>query len=321
MAGDRDWAQQRGGAVNGYPSDSDAEDQISLEKDLALSGEDPDAFYNEEMKTLQRDADIQKLSHRMTLLFILIPCLLAAVFGFAYVDLQNRLSQMKSVGSKQVRELSDDYTGRVTSLALKLEKLEKSLAQKMSILKDSLVATQAGMKKNQKRFKALADTKIDKEDYKKAATANSAALTALKEGMAEQKESVLGLSKKLANELDEEANVITTLQSDLREQGERLAETASLIEMLQKKALNLELDVKALADKTIERGAWKDVRQKDQATMTALQEKLKGLAEEISWLENKLNIKRKSKPTGPVGTAQPKPTPDKDKIIEQDINE
>ena len=64
--------------MSNLPPDSDSEEGISLEDDLALSDsdQDPDRLYEEEMRNMRRDSDIDRLSHRMTLLFILIPCLL-----------------------------------------------------------------------------------------------------------------------------------------------------------------------------------------------------------------------------------------------------
>ena len=62
--------------MSNVPPDSDSVKGISLEQDLALSGPDPDSFYEEEMRNMRRVSDIDKLSHRMTLLFILIPYVL-----------------------------------------------------------------------------------------------------------------------------------------------------------------------------------------------------------------------------------------------------
>ncbi len=55
--------------MSNLPPDIDSEDRISLEEDLAMTEDDSDAFYEDELRGQQRDADIDRLRHRMTLLF------------------------------------------------------------------------------------------------------------------------------------------------------------------------------------------------------------------------------------------------------------
>ena len=101
--------------MTNIPTDMDSEDKISLEEDLAMAAKHPDSFYDNERKDLQRNSDLQRLSHRMTMLFIVIPCLLCAVFGFAYMDMRGELLQLQSTGSEEVQALSDDVVSKVAS--------------------------------------------------------------------------------------------------------------------------------------------------------------------------------------------------------------
>ncbi len=312
--------------------DSDSEERISLEQDLALSGQDADSFYEEEMRNMRRDSDIDRLSHRMTLLFILIPCFLCAIFAFAYLDIRNRLDQLDTSGSKKVEALSEDLIEKVTSLSEKYEVLEQSLGQRLSILKDVSITVQDNLKKNEARLEALANTTIDKKGFEEADKARSlefaTSLAALKKEIAKQQAAMDGLSETLRKELDREANAITAFQSDLREQSERFADTINAVEALQKKVLKLDLGLKLLSEETIDKKTWERAEGKGQQ----LEKKVNDLAEELAWLENKLNVIPEKKPTKDAGESQRKgeqvdgpPTnvtvPESGKIIEQEIKD
>jgi hypothetical protein len=295
-----------------------------LEEDLAMTSDDPDAFYEDELRDQQRDTAIDRLSHRMTLLFILVPCLLCAVFAFAYMDMRGRLNQLQSSGSQKVEALSEDVIEKVSSLSKQYEKLDESFGKRLSILKDVSVAVQDDLKKSEKKLTALTSTTVDKKTFENAATA----LASLKEDMAKQQAVIQGLSKKLQKELDREANAITAFQSDLREQGERFTETVSMIEALQQKALKSELNMRLLSEKTVDKDAWEKAKGKT----AVLEKKTKDLAEELAWLAKQLNLSREKKTT--LGTESPQSKeenadepvsstimPESGKIEEQDIKE
>jgi hypothetical protein len=295
-----------------------------LEEDLAMTEDDSDAFYEDELRGQERDADIDRLRHRMTLLFILIPCLLCAVFAFAYMDMRNRLNQLYSSGSQKVEALSEDIVQKVSSLSQHFEKLEESFGKRLSILKDVSVALQDDLKKSESKLNALASATIDKKTFDNA----TADLASLKESLAKQEAAIRGLSKKLQKELDQEANAITAFQSDLRVQGERFTETVGMIEDLQQKALKLELKTRLLSEKMVDKDAWEEANGK----RALLEKKIKDLAEELAWLTKQLNLSRENKAVSGTGSSQPKKekteepvsitiVPESGKIEEQDIKE
>ncbi|MBW2109550.1 MAG: hypothetical protein JRI36_12930 [Deltaproteobacteria bacterium] len=314
------------------PPDSDIDQDIPLEEDLALDTGDADTFYKEEMRDLQQNAELQKLSHRTTLLFILIPCLLAAVFGFAYMDVRNRLNRMQSASTEEVRRLSADLQKRVATLSEDFKKLETSMGERLSILKDASVAMQERVKANQRRIKALGVASVDKKVFEKAAADRSKELAELKAKLAEQQSSVQGLSQKLLKEIDEEANVITAMQSDLREQAERLAANSAAIEVVQQKVLKLELRTKALSEQTIDKADWEALKENEHKKMAALEARIKDLDNEVSWLEKKLKLTRerpaKASEKSPQTPVQKETSVSKsgtagapDRIIEQEIKD
>ncbi len=322
--------------MNELPQDEDSNNKISLEEDLEMGGEDPRAFYHDEMRDLQRDTDIQKLSHRMTLLFILVPCLLCALLAFAYLDVRGKMSQLQSSGAEEVQALSEDVVGKVESLSQQFEELEKSSAARLSILKDSFISMQEAYKKNQRKIEELGGTKADKKDLEQAEDKRFGemvkTLSALQGSVADHAGAIETLSEKLKKELNQEANVITAVQSDLREQGEQVAKLVQGVEVLQKKALQLDLNLKLLADGKADKGAWKEFRLGELGKAALLEKKIESLAGDLSWLEKKLNVTREKRaseesaetpskeettPATPTGTAWP----GSEKIIEQEIKE
>lgn len=311
------------------PPDSNINEEISLEEDLGLDTDDADTFYKEEMRDLQQNAELQRLSHRTTLLFILIPCLLAAVFGFAYMDVRNRLNRMQSASTEEVRRLSGDLQKQVETLSEDFKKLGTSMGERLSILKDASVAMQDQIKKNRRRIKALGGSSVDKKDFEKAAADQSKQLAALRARLAEQQSSVEGLSKKLLKEVDEEANVITAMQSDLREQAERLVKIVAGVEAVQQKTLKLELRTKVLSEQAVDREAFE---KKAQERLAALEARIKDLADELAWVEERLKLagKRPAKvseksPQTPLkkeaGVSKSGKVEGRGRIIEQEIKD
>jgi hypothetical protein len=59
-------------------------------------------FYHEEMKDLR----VEKLSQRITLISILLPCLIAVVIYFGYRDLAGRVHQGRDSRNLEVQKLS-----------------------------------------------------------------------------------------------------------------------------------------------------------------------------------------------------------------------
>ena len=63
---------------------------------------EPDSFYPEDLKDLR----IEKLSQRMTLLSILLPCLTVVALYFGYQDLSGKLSRSGTTGSAEIQRLT-----------------------------------------------------------------------------------------------------------------------------------------------------------------------------------------------------------------------
>ena len=91
---------------------------------------EPESFYHEELKDLR----IEKLSQRVTLLSILLPCLVGVALYFGYRDLSGRLSQRndsESVAvqqlSRQLENLAKDFNDKLITFTTTLSTQDKDL--------------------------------------------------------------------------------------------------------------------------------------------------------------------------------------------------
>ncbi len=87
--------------------------------------QESDEFYQEEMKDLR----IEKLSQRVTILSILMPCLIAVALYFGYRDLTRRVHQETESGNTEVQQL-----------ASQMEALSKQFNEKLITFSTTLSA-------------------------------------------------------------------------------------------------------------------------------------------------------------------------------------
>ena len=86
--------------------------------DFRYNGDEPEPepFYHEEL----RDLRVEKLSQRVMLLSILLPCLTAVAIYFGYQNLSDRISRSRGSGSLEIQQLTK-----------KLDDLSKTFNEKL----------------------------------------------------------------------------------------------------------------------------------------------------------------------------------------------
>lgn len=92
---------------------------------IRIDDESPDTGFEEEIK----DSRIEKLSQRITLVSILIPCLIAVILFVAYLDLRKRVGGMHSAGET----VSQDLDSRLSLVSEKQAKLEDMVIKKIEV--------------------------------------------------------------------------------------------------------------------------------------------------------------------------------------------
>ncbi len=104
------------------------------------SDDNPEAQFQVDNQELKLD----KLSKRITLITILVPCLIGGILFLAYRDIQTRVGKVSDTGTTKVSTLSKDLESRFSSLIIKHARLQADFTQKIS----SFEKTTASLQKN-----------------------------------------------------------------------------------------------------------------------------------------------------------------------------
>jgi len=301
--------------VSNFPTKEDQEDEIGFEKEIKIDEEPSDFSYQDEMRALRLEPQIQRLSHRITLLSIVVPCLLCAILLFVYFDLSDKLSKTRNIGSKEVQILSEDVVDKIASLSQHYEKLEKSLIDGVSGLEKSSALIKQDLKRNNRAIKKLAASKTDKKALDNAAKKHSAEVAKIVTG--------------LRNELSGQRQVVEDLDKTLKKE---MTGIAQIIERLKKDRQKQDLAVKDLSEHKLDKEEFGNILKNKwsgyQARIFILQKEIKTLKEGISLLQKQvdMSVRRKMEPDHPqdkhtTETARDALAPTEDKIIEQEIDE
>ncbi|MCK4390036.1 MAG: hypothetical protein KAV83_07355 [Desulfobacterales bacterium] len=293
-----------------FPTQGDQGDEIRFEKEIEINGGPVNFSYEDEMRSLRRESEIEKLHRRITLLSILLPCLLSAILFFAYSKMKYRLNQVQDMRATEVKALSQDVAGRATSL-------EKSF---VSIMEE--------LKRDKRAIEKLSGSKVDKKGLEKvekqsAELANM--LAGLQKDWAKQKESLARLVKDqkrqaaksnktlkaLANELNEEKQAIENLSRTLKKEVTGIVQA---IERVTKDAHKQDSAIKDLSEHKEEldnilENKWSGY----QTTISLLQKEIGSIEEEVLRLQRQVNMALRNNTD--TLTLEP------DKIIEQEITE
>jgi DNA repair exonuclease SbcCD ATPase subunit len=121
-------------------------------------------LYQEEAK----DRRVEKLSHRVTIISILIPVIIGAVFYIAYRDISSRVSQSQDTGAMEIQNLSAQLEDKYAALLAKYGDLEASFAQKLEALEKVDKTIKANLQEAADTVDKINTTKADKKDQQDA---------------------------------------------------------------------------------------------------------------------------------------------------------
>jgi chromosome segregation ATPase len=210
------------------------------------------ALYQEEA----RDRRIEKISHRVTIISILIPVLLGVVFYITYRDITSRVSQSQDTGAMEIQNLSTQLEDQFEALSKKYGELEVSLAQKLATLEKVDKSMTANLKQAQEMVSKINATKVDKKEQQDAIAKIDTALGPIRKElesigpMRKQLETLAPMRKELETltPMREQLEALTPMRQDLKA---LTAELRSLDKDTQQQLSTLSVNVdKALTDLT-----------------------------------------------------------------------
>ncbi len=110
------------------------------------------------------DLRIEKLSHRMTIITILIPMLLVVILVIAYLDIKKRVIQTEDTGQLTAETLSRDVESRFESLIMTQKGIEENLARLKDQSDQSLAKIQIDLKKLNDRLESAGRDMVSQKE-------------------------------------------------------------------------------------------------------------------------------------------------------------
>ena len=282
--------------MNRFPTKDDQEDKVPLDREIKMNEEDSDTSYHDEMWEMRRESQIHRLSQRITLLSILIPCLLGVILLFAYLEFNDKLNKIMITRKGQVETLSENMDDKIISLSHQFRELEKLLSDRIANLKKTNALIEKSLRKNQQEIKKLTTSKADKKSLEQtirkesAQTANT--LEVLRKELTGQKQAIENLDATLKKEVVQIDQVIQTLKTDRQRLG-------SVIKDLSEHKIDKEDFGNILKDK------WTGY----QAKISLIRKEIKALKDEVSKVQRQLNMAVTGNEVSKTKGAPPKEKP------------
>ena len=195
--------------------------------------QEPDEFYQEEMKDLR----VEKLSQRITLISILLPCLIAVALYLGYRDLTNRVHMGRDNRDQEVQQLSNQmealsekfnekFDTFSTTISSQDQKFSDSISDQLTTINDNIdvlnkkmASLNQNLEQAQNAIKKLDKAKIDKKSQ-------AAVIAKLEEELDLLKNEIQSLTNIRAN-IDSMSSEIKNMQAQITAEMETVAENTA----------------------------------------------------------------------------------------------
>jgi DNA repair exonuclease SbcCD ATPase subunit len=140
------------------PENPDFEPRVNVNKDTGSDIKGTE--YHEEINTLK----IDKLSNRVTIISVILPCIIGAILIFGYLDMKERVVDADQTKQSQVENLSSELKEKLNALDVKIAKNNFEIENSLPELKKKALALEGEIAK---LTSSKADTKVVKEQLSK----------------------------------------------------------------------------------------------------------------------------------------------------------
>ena len=223
------------------------DEQYSSFKFNGDGDEEPDserAIYREEAK----DRRVEKLSHRVTIISILIPVLIGVVFYITYRDITGRVSQSQDTGAMEIQNLSSQLEENFAKLSTKYADLETALTQKLAALEKVDKSMKDNLKQAQDTVAQINATKADKDAIDKI----DKALNPLRQEL----KAIKSVTDDLQTQNNDLKQQLSELSANLTRLSASTEKTIKESTTAQTKALNtIQTDLTSLSDRKMDKDA------------------------------------------------------------------
>jgi len=141
--------------ISNLPEDP-AEPEVSEPlKSEDISGDDIRAsVYHQEINTLK----IEKLSQRITIISVILPCIIIAILAFAYIDMKERVVDVDQTQGSHMAQISKALEEKLNALDVRIAKATFDLDEKLALTEKKSQALEnqaAKMSSNKADLKAM----------------------------------------------------------------------------------------------------------------------------------------------------------------------
>ena len=292
-------------------------DKFKLDMDDYDFPEDTaDEDYREDMQGIR----LEKLSHRVTLITILIPILIVVIIVVSYLDIKQKVVQTQTTGTLGVQNLSKNLESRFSSLSVRQAKLEDMIKKQTEALDKDWADYAIQKKKLEDKITNLSKRLADKKELSETARKFNTTLDSLQEEITAARTSM----ETIESATKKSFNQVTTIEEETQKKFQSLSQTtAELAEnKLDRNQLDLVLKIRNLKLK-------EQFQQQTEALakeITLLKKKVDQLSTELKstldQVKDSSKPKKASKPKQSASPSKPAPAsqPKKGKIVEQDLN-
>jgi DNA repair exonuclease SbcCD ATPase subunit len=266
--------------------------------------QESESFYHEELKDLR----VEKLSQRLTLLTILLPCLIAVAIYFGYQNLSGRVSRGHDTESLEIQrltreldELSKNFNEKLitfsttlsiqdkdfgTTIEGRLFAINQNIGELQNNFKSLNEELKRDLKKNQDTIEKLIISKADKKSQAVAVEKINASIKPLKKELQKFKalrqglKTVSGDIKNLKSTLSKKLEVVT---ANTEQFGKNFEQLESSLNKLSGKTIDKDELADALALEVLK--LRKNLENQLAEAVADLNQRLESLQKEIDAIE------------------------------------
>ncbi|MFH1993038.1 MAG: hypothetical protein ABIK98_11660 [Pseudomonadota bacterium] len=263
-----------------------------------------------------QDLRVEKLSRRLTLITILIPCLVGIILFFVYRDIQTRVGQVDT-GTTEVKTLSKDLETRFSSLSAKQTQLQENLSEQIASLEKTTAALQKNLKEvsaaiNQVRSSRISDNKKLSDDIN-AINHTLATLMPIPKDLETLASSIKVVNEKFSKEQERFSLSLEGVKNNL------IKIQADIIALSSAKIDNKALDLALKNQQEAYQKQLGQIRREIEYKITLLESRITGLkpADTPSSKETQVKPPKTATPAPPAPKPAPELTPAKDTVTSQ----
>lgn len=263
----------------------DEQDENITQFKMPIDDDSDDAIDDQVIPKEINDLKLEKISHRVTLISILIPVLIVIVLVFTYLDIKKRVTQTEDTGAIEFKKLSNDLESRFGTLSVRQSRIEDTTTRLTEQTNEILASVQVRLEKLDDRIKKTSNESVDQKEFESTKSDLVNQLNKAIEATNEAGEQMASISQMLKKQIDEVSQLVSDAQLQISELENRVTELKET--KIDKATMDLALRLEAMK---IENG---------------LKMQMEDIRTIVKGLENKLyNLEPQKRPNSKKPSAQ-----------------